>query len=121
MAVAAARGVAALRKYGEMGMATVLAPIVLDERGVAYIEGTTTKVKEVVLNHQWSGQSPEQLQDDMPHLTLGQIYAALAYYHQHKEALDAEIQRDVEFVERLRAEAGESSFAKRMRAAGKLS
>lgn len=101
-------------------MAAVLAPIVLDERGVAYIEGTTTKVKEVVLNKAWTGQTPEELQQDMPHLTLGQIYAALAYYHQHKDALDAEIQRDYEYAEQMRLEAGESPFAKRMRTEGKL-
>jgi uncharacterized protein (DUF433 family) len=44
-------------------------------------------VIDVVLNKEWSGQTPEELQPDMPHLTLGQIYAALGYYHQHKEAL----------------------------------
>lgn len=98
----------------------VRAPIVLDERGVAYIEGTTAKVIEVVLNKEWAGQTPEELQLDMPHLTLAQIYAALAYYHQHKEELEAEIQRDDELAEKLRQEAGESPFARRIRAAGKL-
>ncbi len=105
----------------EEGMATaVLAPIVLDERGVAYIEGTTTKVIEVVLNKEWSGDTPEELQRNMPHLTLAQVYAALAYYHAHKEALDAEIEERAAFAERLRAEAGPSPVAERLRAAGKL-
>jgi uncharacterized protein (DUF433 family) len=102
-----------------MGTA-VRAPIVLDERGVAYIAGTTAKVVEVVLNKEWAGQTPEELQRDMPHLTLAQIYAALAYYHQHKEELDAEIARQDESAGRMRAESGESPFARRMRAAGKL-
>ena len=96
-------------------------PITLDDSGVAYVAGTTAKVIEVVLNKEWADQTPEELQRDMPHLTLGQIYAALAYYHQHKEELDAEIERRYQFAERLRAEAGESPFARRMRAAGKLS
>src|SRR5438067_13113176 len=95
-------------------------PIVLDEKGVAYIEGTTAKVIEVVLNQEWAGQTPEELQRDMPHLTLAQINAALAYYHEHKEELDAEIERGDQLAEKLREEAGESPFAKRMRAAGKL-
>ena len=98
----------------------VRAPIVLDERGVAYIEGTTAKVIEVVLNKEWAGQTPEELQRDMPHLTLAQIYAALFYYHEHKDELDAEIARQYESGESMRAEAGESPFARRMRAAGKL-
>ena len=27
----------------------------------------------------------------MPHLTLGQVYAALAYYHQHKEEVEQQL------------------------------
>lgn len=94
--------------------------IVLDDRGTAYIQGTTAKVVEVVLNQQWAGQTPEELQRDMPHLTLAQIHAALDYYRQHKEELDAEIERDDRLADRLREKAGESPFVKRMRAAGKL-
>ena len=101
-------------------MAAVLAPIVLDERGVAYIEGTTTKVKEVVLAKEARGVPAEELPGELPHLTLAQVYAALAYYHANKDALDAEIQRDYEYAEQMRLEAGESPFAKRMRAEGKL-
>jgi uncharacterized protein (DUF433 family) len=102
-------------------MATaVLAPIVLDERGIAYIEGTTTRVTDVILNVQSSSDTPEELQPSMPHLTLGQIDAALSYYHQNKEALDAEIQSGLELAARLRQEAGESPFAKQMRAEDKL-
>src|SRR4051812_31803500 len=100
-------------------LTAVRAPIVLDEKGVAYIEGTTAKVIEVVLNKEWAGQTPEELQRDMPHLTLAQIYAALSYYYEHKQALDSEIARRLELTESLRVEAGESPFAKRMRAAGK--
>src|SRR5436305_210394 len=52
------------------GMSTVVAtPIQLDEQGVAYIEGTTTKVIEVALAKQTSGLSPEELQEELPHLT----------------------------------------------------
>ena len=82
--------------------------------------GITARVIEVVLNKEWAGQTPEELQGDMPHLTLAQIYAALYYYHEHKEELDAEIARQYELAEKMRTEAGESPFARRMRAAGKL-
>lgn len=101
-------------------MHVVIAPIHLDERGVAWIEGTATKVIEVVRNKEWTGQSAEELQRDMPHLSLAQIYAALSYYHAHKEELDAEIARRERMMEQLRAEAGESPMAVRLRAAGKL-
>src|SRR3712207_2477226 len=98
----------------------VLAPIVLDEQGVAYIEGTTAKVIEVALAKETSGLTPEALQEELPHLTLAQIYAALAYYHQHKQELDGDIERRRRLVQRMRKEAGPSPVAARLRAEGKL-
>jgi uncharacterized protein (DUF433 family) len=84
-----------------MGALTALG-IRLDERGVPWIEGTTTKVIEVVLNKESTGSTPEDLQPEMPHLSLAQIYAALAYYHAHKAELDADIQRRFEWTEQMR-------------------
>ena len=55
-----------------------------------------------------------------PHLSLGQIHAALAYYYDRKADFDAEIQRSVERVAQLRSEASESPIRKRLRAMGKL-
>jgi uncharacterized protein (DUF433 family) len=102
-------------------MTAVLSPIVLDENGVAWIEGTTTKVIEVVLNKEWTGQTAEELQQQgMPHLTLAQIYAALSYYHAHKEELDTDIERRRQFADQLRSQAEESPFSRRMREAGRL-
>ncbi len=75
-------------------METIVAPhIRLDAAGVAWIEGTATKVLEVVLNKELSGNSPEELQPHMPHLSLPQIYAAMAYYHDHVEEIEADIER----------------------------
>jgi uncharacterized protein (DUF433 family) len=101
-------------------MTAVLAPIVLDEQGVAWVEGTTTKVIEVALVKQTSGLPAELLQSELPHLNLTQIYAALSYYQGHRQELDAEIEEDRQFAERMREEAGESPFARRMRAEGRL-
>jgi uncharacterized protein (DUF433 family) len=98
----------------------VRARIVLDEKGVAYIEGTTAKVIEVVLNQQWTDCTAEDLQLDMPHLTLDQIHAALKYYHEHKRELDEDIERRRQLVERMRQEAGPSPVAARLRSEGKI-
>lgn len=99
-------------------MSDILTLITLDDRGVACIQGTTTKVTEVVLNKEWAGQTPEELQQDMAHLTLAQVYAALAYYHQHKEELDREIEDGERLAASLADEAGDSPFAKRIREGG---
>jgi uncharacterized protein (DUF433 family) len=69
------------------------AGIRLDAAGVAWIAGTTTKVIDLALRKRALGASPEALRVQMPHLTLAQIYGALAYYHAHQQAMDAEIER----------------------------
>lgn len=64
--------------------------------------------------------TPEELQRQYPHLTVSQIYAALAYYFGHQSEMDAEIEQNVRDADRMQAEAGESALAKRLREAGKL-
>ena len=43
------------------------------------IEGTTTKVVELVLETEAYGWIPDELHFQHPYLTLGQIHAALVY------------------------------------------
>ena len=76
--------------------------IVLDADKVPMIAGTTMKVVELVLDHQAYGWSPEELQFQHPYLTLGQIYSALAYYWDHREALDQDIERRLQRVDQIR-------------------
>ena len=54
---------------------------------VPSIVGTPTKVVELVVDQQAYGWSPEELHFQHPHLTLGQIHSALAYYWDHREEL----------------------------------
>ena len=70
--------------------------ITVDERGIAYIDGTQTKVMTVVQNKRASRSTPEQLQAAMTHLTLAQVYAALAYYHDHRAEIDRQIRQSHE-------------------------
>jgi uncharacterized protein (DUF433 family) len=97
-----------------------LTHISLDERGVAWIEGTNTKVIEVALDKIAHGSSPEEIHFQHPHLSLAQIHAALAFYYDHQTQLDAQIERDYRDAEAARTAAGESPFVRRLRAEGKL-
>lgn len=92
----------------------------LDERGVAWIDDTNTKVIEVALDMIAHGWSPEEIHFQHPHLSLAQIHAALGYYYDHQPELDAQIQRGLRELQRLRKEAGESPVQKRLREMGKL-
>jgi uncharacterized protein (DUF433 family) len=66
--------------------------VVIGEDGLAIIEGTTTKVIELVEEKNAYGVSPEELHLWHPYLSLSQIHAAFAYYWDHKEELDREIE-----------------------------
>jgi len=54
--------------------------LTLDDAGVAWIEGTNTKVIEVVLDRLAHGLSAEEIHLEHPHLSLAGIHMALAYY-----------------------------------------
>jgi len=92
--------------------------VVLDSAKVPMIAGTTMKVIELVLSHIAHGWSPEELHFQFPHLTLGQIHSALAYYWDHKETLDEDIERRLESVDKLRGTMGESPLVTRLKAKG---
>jgi uncharacterized protein (DUF433 family) len=62
------------------------------------VVGTALRVAE----QQAHGWSPEELHFQHPYLALGQIHSTLAYYLDHREELDRDIQRRIERVEGLR-------------------
>jgi uncharacterized protein (DUF433 family) len=74
----------------------------LNDDGIPVIAGTTMKVVELVAERKAYGWSPEELHFQHPYLTLGQIYSALAYYSDHAEHLDADLERRARRVEELR-------------------
>lgn len=77
--------------------------ICLDDRGVAYLAGSRIKVQQIVIAHYDLNRTPEQIQEDYPHLSLAQIHAALSYYHDHRARMDAEIAEADRFAEEMRS------------------
>ena len=73
------------------------------------------KVVELVTSIHAQGWSPEELHFQYPHLTMSQIYSALAYYWEHKQEIDQDMRRRFEYAERLRLGAGTSPFVTRLR------
>jgi len=93
--------------------------IVLDASGTPLIAGTTMKVGELVLDQQAYGWSPEELHFQHPYLSLGQIHSALAYYWDHQEKIDRDLDRRFEFAERLRHSLPQPSLVARLKAEGR--
>jgi len=73
--------------------------------GRARIAGHRIRVQDIVL---WTeqGQSPDQIVADFPQISLADVYAALAYYHDHREEIDRQVREDDDFVARLKAQNG---------------
>lgn len=98
-----------------MSQQTDYKSIVLDEKNRPVVEGTSIKVRELVKDYLAYGWSPEEMQWQHPSLTMAQVHAALAYYYDHKQELDEEIQRNFEHYQQLRAENMDSPVRRKLR------
>ncbi len=58
-------------------------------------------VQNIVIWHEWMGLSADEIASEYG-LTLADVYAALAYYHDHRAEIDAAIRADEAFVAALR-------------------
>jgi uncharacterized protein (DUF433 family) len=92
--------------------------IVLNDDNIPLIAGTTMKVVELVLDRIAYGWSPEELHYQHPYLTMGQIYSALAYYADHQEELDDDIQKRLELADQLRMTLDSPPLLDRLKAKG---
>jgi len=64
--------------------------------GKACIAGTRIRVNNVVFLHK-DGANDEKIREAYPDLTPAQIHAALAYYYDNREEIDAELAADEHF------------------------
>ena len=92
--------------------------VVLDEKQVPIIAGTNMKVIELVLEKTAYGWSPEELLFQHPYLSLGQIYSALAYYWDHKEMLDQDIEERLKRVNQLKKLTKQTPIENRLKSKG---
>jgi len=77
----------------------IIYPHITRQRGIAggrpIIKGTRTPVSSIVIYHKM-GATPEEIHIKLPHLSLAQIYDALAYYYDNREDVEKEIEEDSE-------------------------
>src|SRR5882724_751036 len=71
--------------------------------GRPHIAGTGMMVMRIAGWYQL-GMSAEQIRDEFPHLSLAQVYAALAYYHANRAEIEADLDAEQELYERLARE-----------------
>jgi len=70
--------------------------------GKPRIAGTRICVSDIVI---WTeqGQSPDEIVTEFPHLTLADVYAALAYYHDHREEIDRQLSQSEQLANAMKA------------------
>ena len=94
--------------------------IVVEDKGVAVIATSHMKLAQLVSEVMAYGWSPEELHFQHPHLSMGQIHSALAYYWDHEEEINQQIEDDLQYTERMRRAAGETPLVTRLKAKGLL-
>ncbi len=71
--------------------------------GQPVIAGTNLRVSDVAASHIYRGHAAEELAVNFG-LDLGQVYAALAFYYQHKAEIDQQMRDEAANADRLLAD-----------------
>lgn len=71
--------------------------------GKPRIAGRRITVHEIAVWHERLGRSADEIAADYD-LSLADVYAALAYYFDHRERIDRELEQSRAFVAELRAQ-----------------
>jgi len=71
------------------------------------IAGTGVTVRRIVGWYKL-GLSPEEIAEEIGHLTLAQVYAALAYYHANRDEIEQDMAQENEAAEQLEQSHGHS-------------
>ena len=69
------------------------------------IEGTRITLNQIATLYK-QGMQAEDIADQYPHITLAQVYSALAYYHANQASIEADL-----VAEKAEAEKLEKEFA----------
>ena len=71
--------------------------------GKPRIAGRRISVQNIVVWHERLGKTADEIATEY-NLSLAEIYAALAYYYDNREAIDASIRSDDEFIQKMQEE-----------------
>jgi len=73
--------------------------------GEPRIDGHRIRVRDVAVARDIDGFSPQEIvQSVYPSLKLAEVYAALAYYEDHREEINLLAAAEAEFVEQFKAQ-----------------
>jgi len=79
------------------------------------IDGHRITVADVAIWHERMGMSPDEIVSAYPSITLSDVHAALAYYYEHRERVDADIMEGEQFVAEMKSKSPPSILQERLR------
>jgi uncharacterized protein (DUF433 family) len=74
------------------------------------IDGTRITVNQIVTLYK-RGYSAEEIADQYPHVTLAQVYTALAYYHNNRAEVEADLVAEATEAARLEQEYAQTAVS----------
>jgi uncharacterized protein (DUF433 family) len=84
----------------------------------AYIVGTRVRVQDIYVDSEILGKAPEEIVAALPHLTLGQVHSALAYYFDHRDEILDELRQDEKFIAMMKQRTGPGPLELKLRETG---
>jgi uncharacterized protein (DUF433 family) len=79
-----------------------------------------TRVAMIVMDYLGRGLGPEDIVRHYPYLTLAEVHAAMAYYHDHQQEIDTEIQAELQELSNTADANLNSSIWQELRAKGAI-
>ncbi|HEY6390594.1 MAG TPA: DUF433 domain-containing protein [Bryobacteraceae bacterium] len=71
--------------------------------GRARVAGHRVRVLDIVTWHEHQGLTPDEIASRVPSITLAEVHAALAYYFDHVEEIQAEMREERALADEARA------------------
>lgn len=93
---------------------TQTVPLTQGEDGVWHVTGSRVTLDSIVCQFK-SGATSEQIQEDFPSLTLSDIYSVIAYYLQHRRAVEDYLRRQAQAGADVRGEVESSMDTRGLR------
>jgi uncharacterized protein (DUF433 family) len=83
--------------------------------GKPRLDGHRITVEDVAIWHERQGMSPDEIVSAYPSITLSDVHAALAYYYENRQRIDAGIEEGRRAVAELRSKAASSPLQRKLR------
>lgn len=80
-----------------------------------WVKGTRIGIETILYDYIYHARTPEEIAQTYWSLSLGQVYATILYYLEHREAIDLYLQKWIEHGEQMREQQRQNPSPARLR------